>query len=507
MANDSGPPKSRDGFQWTEEKGLQAGLPTLGLINPASNLTKGKTYDAIVVGAGYAGLTASRNLVLAGYDVLLLEARDRIGGRSWSSNIEGYPYELGGTWVHWHQPFIWAELRRYAMTDELEVSPRKNVEGGAKVTVQLDGKMIHISHDEEDAIIESAFKKFINVDGQLGRSVIPYPHNVEYNMKGLKEYDQMSMADRMKQVSSHLTPLEKNMFEGFLAITHGAKWEEASFFELLRWWALMNYNYPDFMAIGLTFKLRRGQSALARRIFDEANDTGRLNYSFSTPISTITENGGIVEVSRPTECEVFRARRLVCTVPLNVLHALSFAPPLPVLKTVASLNNHVNQVVKCHAEVANPEMRSLGATNYPDGKLTYTFGDGTTPAGNTHLVAFGSSLPGVHLDPEQDIEITKQAFKAFHPDMRVKRIVFHNWHRDEFARGAWEWLRPGMTTKYLPALRERHGNVFFASSDFSNGWRGFIDGAIEDGSKVAREIDDELKPVQLSKSARITSKL
>ncbi|OOQ91760.1 Monoamine oxidase N [Penicillium brasilianum] len=489
-------PKSRDGYQWTKATGLVQGVPTLGLIQPPTHFTRGKNYDVIVIGGGYAGITTCRDLTLAGNNVLLVEARDRIGGRSWSSNIDGYPYEMGGTWVHWHQPFVWRELRRYGMVDQLEISPRKNVEGGARVTVNLDGEMKHLTHDDEDAIVESAFKKFINVDGQFGRTVVPFPHDIELHMAGVEEYDHMSMADRMVQVAPHLTPLEKNMFEGFLSITHGGKWEEASFFELLRWWALMDYNLPNFMELGLMYKIRDGQSALARRIFDEAVSTGRLDYTFSTPVKDVIDHGHGVEVIARSGGEVFKARRLVCTVPLNVLHTLAFSPKLPTLKTEASLAGHVNKVVKCHAEVANPEMRSLGATNYPHGRLTYTFGDGTTPAGNTHLVAFGSSLPGVHLDPEQDIEVTKKAFEAFHPGMNVQKLVFHNWHKDEFAQGAWEWLRPGMTTKYLKALRERHGNVFFASSDSSFGWRGFIDGAMDDGGRIAKLVHDELKDVR-----------
>lgn len=54
--------------------------------------------------------------------MLLVEARDRIGGRSWSSNIGGYPFEMGGTWVHWGQPHVWREISRYQMRDELESS-------------------------------------------------------------------------------------------------------------------------------------------------------------------------------------------------------------------------------------------------------------------------------------------------------------------------------------------------------------------------------------------------
>lgn len=57
-----------------------------------------------------------------GHKVLLVEARDRIGGRSWSSNIGDYPFEMGGTWVHWGQPHVWREISRYKMREELEAS-------------------------------------------------------------------------------------------------------------------------------------------------------------------------------------------------------------------------------------------------------------------------------------------------------------------------------------------------------------------------------------------------
>lgn len=52
--------------------------------------------------------------------------------------------------------------------------------------------------------------------------------------------------------------------------------------------------------------------------------------------------------------------------------------------------------------------------------------------------------------------------------------------------------RPGFAFKYMNALRRREGNVFFASGDWALGWRGFIDGAIEEGTRVAYEIKNEL---------------
>lgn len=114
---------SRDGYQWTAETGLVQGVPSIGVISPPTNMTSTlDRCDVIVIGAGYAGLTAVRDACLAGLKVLLIEARDRIGGRSWSSNIGGYPFEMGGTWVHWGQSHVWREISRYQMRDELEPS-------------------------------------------------------------------------------------------------------------------------------------------------------------------------------------------------------------------------------------------------------------------------------------------------------------------------------------------------------------------------------------------------
>ena len=68
--------------------------------------------DVVVIGAGFAGLVAARELGRAGLDVLVLEARGRVGGRTWTDRRLGHDLELGGTWVHWVQPHTWAEMTR-----------------------------------------------------------------------------------------------------------------------------------------------------------------------------------------------------------------------------------------------------------------------------------------------------------------------------------------------------------------------------------------------------------
>ncbi|KIW04347.1 hypothetical protein, variant [Verruconis gallopava] len=336
--------------------------------------------------------------------------------------------------------------------------------------------------------MESALKKFVNVDGDYGRKLVPFPHDPHYNPEVFK-FDQMSFADRFKEIEEELTPLERANFEGFLSITSGGTMEESSFFEFIRWWALNNYDIRNFFELCLTFKFRSGQSAFARKFFDEASSTGRMSWQFNTPVAAIENTRTSVTVTTRAG-QQYRARRAVCTVPLNVLHKINFSPALSSAKLKASKTGHCNKVSKVHVECKNPELRSFSATAFPHNKLTYTFGDGTTPAGNTHLVAFGSSLPGVQLNPEEKIEDTIEAFQEFAP-MDVKRLVFHNWTKDEFADGAWEFLKPDMI-KYLDALRERQGNTIFASADWALGWRGFIDGAIEDGTRAAMEIKTEL---------------
>lgn len=78
--------------------------------------------------------------------------------------------------------------------------------------------------------------------------------------------------------------------------------------------------------------------------------------------------------------------------------------------------------------------------------------------------------------------------------------VFHNWSKDEYAKGAWFFSPPGLLSTSLDALRRRHGNVVFANSDWAVGWRSFIDGAIEEGTRAAMTVKEEL---QYSPSPRL----
>ena len=93
--------RTTEGYQYTASGTPVQGLYTDAVV-PSSTDTR-TTYDVIVIGAGFAGLVAARDLALdRNLKVLLLEARDRIGGRTWTAKAFGEEFEMGGTYVHWY---------------------------------------------------------------------------------------------------------------------------------------------------------------------------------------------------------------------------------------------------------------------------------------------------------------------------------------------------------------------------------------------------------------------
>ncbi|KAF9889607.1 hypothetical protein FE257_007115 [Aspergillus nanangensis] len=482
---------SRDGFQWTADTGLKAGVPSIGVISPPSNLAStDQPYDVIVVGGGYSGLTALRDATVAGLRVLLVEARDRIGGRSWSSNIGGYPFEMGGTWVHWGQPHIWREISRYQMRNELEMSFDFSRGVNHFQLRTNEGESI-MTHEEEDALLAGALERFVNVDGDMGRKIMPYAHDT-FHVAEARQYDNMSVQDRLKELSRSLSPNERASLESFLLLCSCGTLETTSFLEFLHWWALCGYTYRGCLDYLITYKFKGGQSSFAIKFFQEALSTGNLSYAFNSPVQTIRDDGKKVTLTTRSGRE-FTGSRLISTIPLNVLNSVTFDPPLDAQRMVAANIGHVNQCVKVHAEISNKDMRSWTGISYPFNKLTYAIGDGTTPAGNTHIVCFGGYFN--HIQPEENVNETKKAVETLAPgNMDIERLVFHNWSKDEFAKGAWFFSPPRLLTTSLEALRTRQGNILFANSDWAVGWRSFIDGAIEEGTRAAMTVKEELGP-------------
>lgn len=89
--------RSREGYLWTSS-GISEGLETDAVASNTPSIKD--SYDVVIIGAGFAGLIAARDLSqLSKLSTLLIEGRDRIGGRTWTANALGEQFEMGGTWV------------------------------------------------------------------------------------------------------------------------------------------------------------------------------------------------------------------------------------------------------------------------------------------------------------------------------------------------------------------------------------------------------------------------
>lgn len=167
-----------------------------------------------------------------------------------------------------------------------------------------------------------------------------------------------------------------------------------------------------------------------------------------------------------------------------------FHPPLSPLKQEAIRSGHINNGAKIHFKLKATEpgwfATCSGSGNSP---FVFAFSDhnGTQedrPGDGTWCIGFGYNG---HLSDKKDSQYIISRFREnIRPGADVQAYLTHDWMNDPFAKGTWSCWGPGHMTKYLRELQKPHGRVLFASADWADGWRGFIDGAIEQGNIAAR---------------------
>ena len=415
-------------------------------------------YDVIVVGGGFAGVTAARECALRGRRTLLIEARDRLGGRTWSARWNDVPIEYGGAWVHWHQPHTFSELTRAGLT----------------VAVSDDSGRAHWHVGDErrsgtiearDAIARRGWDRF--VEGV--REALPQPHAPLAALAELARFDRLTIAERLDELE--LDEEERDVLAAEVeSVAHGPL-GDAGAVSVLRWHALSGYSLELAQFTGGRVTIEHGTGALLDAIAGAAVFDRRL----ATPVAAVVRDGKDVEV-HTRDGQAFAARSAIVAVALNALGAIEFSPELPEDKRRAIELGQASRGVKVmiHARGEDVLQNSI-RFRHPFGYLSseMLLGDGTQL-----LIGFGGDAE--RCDPA-DLAGMQASLDDILPGYEVLDVTSHDWFADEFSLGTWAIHRPGWYEHHHAAMRRPEGNLVLAGSDLANGWAGFIDGAIESG--------------------------
>ena len=469
--------RTEDGFISYADGSVKKGLITPGVVNVRQEVNDDSSVvDVIIIGAGFAGLVAARELSHRGYRVLIIEARDRIGGRTMATEVEQEIYELGGAWIHWSQPHIWTEVTRYGLSiTETEGTWPDRIH----LLLDQGTRLKIMSMSDLWPKICTLMNIYHDVDGRFGRTVLPLPHTPLVAFDELKKYDRLSMQDRLDQISDafHDDEEMKEIMDAYLAQNSQCSLANGGFLDHLRWWALGDFDSARLYDKTSRFKLRGGTSALARAIL---NDCRQVELRLSTPIISVDRTTKNRVTVRSGNGQSFTSRALICTIPLNALHHLDFQPPLDEEKRRVITEGQCRGGTKFVAKLETPVGCWFGLAASPN-PITHAF---TDDADGTVILGFG---PDGLLDI-RDIDAVQRELGKFLPDVKVKYVVAHDWRYDPYVRGTWSWFRPGQMSSNLATLQKHEPPVFFASSDISNGWRGFIDGALDSGLSTVHHV-------------------
>jgi monoamine oxidase len=423
---------------------------------------KTQQADVVIIGAGFAGLTAARELRQAGLTVIVLEARDRIGGRTWLDDRLGRPLEIGGTWVHWTQPYVWAEMKRYGIGTVQSPVPER-------AYWWADGSRHEGSPEQLLNDIDAPNRKLV----EQSREYFPQPFSPLAN-PDIKAIDHLALPAKIADL--HLTDYSRDILESFWALNFNGPIDDAAYTQALRWVALTNGDWMVNFEACATYKIEGGTGKLINCI--AAGTDVRLGRT----VVAVSHAEGNCSVTT-ADGEEFLAAHVICTLPLGALNAVAFEPPLPAAARKGITEGQVSKGIKVWITVKG-EVKpfvALGAAGWP---LNFAQAE-YDQDGNTILVAFGPD--SARLDAT-DVRQVQAALDRLAPDLEVLDVASHDWTSDPLSGETWPMHRPGFLTESLGSFRQPHGRLLFAGSDYADGWCGFIDGAIESGLEAARNI-------------------
>jgi pseudooxynicotine dehydrogenase len=432
--------------------------------------TAGCDYDVIVIGGGFGGVTAARDSQKNGLKTLLLEARNRLGGRTFTTEFEGHPVELGGTWIHNSQPFVWAEAQRYGT----EVVETPGAVADTMVAVLRDDRRFEMTM-EQVGEVALGWDTFC----AMGRNILPRPYDLLHNNEAALEAEKIGAMEHL--YSLKMTSLQHAFNEAMISLFVNGDAQQMSYLEVLRFHQLSGGSFPMLMDATARFQIKGGTTSLLSNIIND----GEAEVRLATPVKSVHDEGGKVVVTT-ARGEELSCGAVVCSVPMNVINSIEFQPPLPGGVVEAGKQGHPGKGLKIYMKVEGDvgDFSAFSPHLAMNFAMTYKRGKGYT-------IVAGFAPGSDDLDP-YDEESVQAALQEYLPEATVLSVMHYDWVNDPYSRGTWATYRTGWVEKYYDQFQQDSGRVFFASGDHGEGWRGTIDSAIGAGLIAARKANDML---------------
>lgn len=470
-------------------------------------MTEQLEADVAIVGAGLAGLVAARRLAAAGLEPVVVEARERVGGRLLNEEIgEGKVVEVGGQWIGPTQ------RRIAALASELGVGTfpthdigRHLIEiGGRKTsyTGALTDARLGLLRDLSRAISPLALADLEQARMRLDRMARQVPLAEPWAAPRARRWDGETFASWVRRNTR--TAAARSLFELATEAVWAAEPADVSLLHIL-FYTHSGGGFNALVGTGGGAQQDRflgGSQRLAQLM---AEELGEERLRLGAPVRRIERGeGGVVVLAAGGRAGSLslRARRAIVAIPPTLAGRIDYDPPLPALRDQLTQRMPQGTVVKTMAIYEEPFWRSRGFS----GQATSDIGparvvfDNSPPDGSPGvLLGFLEGRFARHWGTRPAAE-RREAVLAGHARLfgphaaQPVRFVERVWAEEEWTRGCYGCLMTtGGWTEYGRALRVPIGRLHWAGAETATVWNGYMDGAVSSGERAAAEAMDELR--------------
>jgi monoamine oxidase len=460
--------------------------------------------DVAIVGAGLAGLVAARQIVGAGAEPVVLEARDRVGGRLLNEEIgDGKVVEVGGQWIGPTQERI------AALASELGVDtfPTHNegrhlIEIGgelASYTGPITDASPGLIRDLSRAISPLALIDFEQARARLDRMAREVPLEQPWLAAKALDWDGQTFATWVRRNTK--TAAARGLFELATEAVWAAEPSDVSLLHVL-FYTRSGSGFNTLLGTDGGAQQDRFHGGSQRITQLMAEQLGAERLRLAAPVRWIEHGeGSVVLHADGTAGEpgglTVRARRAIVAVPPTLAGRIAYDPPLPARRDQLTQRMPQGTVIKTMAIYERPFWREQGLSGQAatDGGPARVVFDNSPPEGNPGVLLGFLEGRLARQWGARDATERREAILAGHARLfgpeatRPERFIERVWAEEEWTRGCYGCLMTtGGWTEYGRALREPIGPIHWAGAETATVWNGYMDGAVRSGERAASEV-------------------